>query len=1281
MAMTKTEIVNLIKKLGFTKEDGVVNIYSKKYNMHNDYQIRINFDDKRIFYSSNNSNNNENSIRVLGNFSTNFDKDENFVVLECINRLLECGYKPSSIEIEKSWPSGHNKSDRLDILVRKLNHDPYIMIECKTWGNKYEKEKNNMLETRKIGNEEQPKGQLFSYYWEEKKTEYLVLYASRYNENKIEFVNSLIQVQEEWKNLSNKHEVFNYWNKTFRHSGLFEVGIMPYNIKSKALTRADLEKITNDSSNLIFYQFEEILRHNSISDKSNAFNKLLNLFICKIIDEDRNNDDELLFQWKENDSFITLQSALEDLYKIGMQRFLNIEVTDYSDKDIEYLLNSLDNENREKIKKIVQDLRFQKNPVFAFKEVFNKESFEDNAKVLKEVVELLQTYQFRYGHKQQFLGSFFELLLNSSIKQESGQFFTPVPIARFMVSALPLKDIIDENVRKDRDLLLPVMVDYACGAGHFLTEYMDVLQDIINAYDVTGKKNRIKNSFLRWKQTADSNYPSGEFEWAKDYVYGIEKDYMLVKTTKISTFLNGDGDANIIHADGLDNFNSQKYIGALKSTNKFNYNFDVIIANPPYSVNSFKQTLPCSQDLFEVYKDLTENSSEIELLFIQRTRDLLKENGIASLVLPTSILNNNGTIYEKTRKILIENFKIKSIIEMGKNTFMETGTNTMIVFLQKRKQNEIDKAELYSRKFINERKDFTYNGIENVIQNYLEDTFDSITFDEYKSILEGNFSEEFKKSDYYIENERNVKKYKGYKNITKSREFRKLSEDEKRDKLAKVFTTYINEIETLHIKYYLLSINEKTILANTGEKDEEKQFIGYENSKRRGYEGIHTYKDADGHIDSGLFDETVQHTNPEKLDYYIYKNYKNEELEIPDSLSERAKVFNTYQLFDFYNLTLSTKLTLTPDFNIIINPQYDNHVRLDNIKFFDFQKGTTITEKDIVKGNVPVVAGGKEEAYYHNVSNRNANVVTISASGSAGYVNYWDVPIFASDCYTIISKNEQILLTKFIYCCLKSHQDDIYKLQRGQNPVHVYPEQLNRIKIPLMSFDKQKELSCKYFMCLNKIKENNEKIKSIVAKENEIISTIDKSKCKQVPLGDEKYVNLKRGPFGGDLKKEIFVSSGYKVYEQKNAIQNNITLGRYYITQEKFNEMIAFEVKPNDILMSCSGTIGKFIIVPNEAEQGIINQALLRIRATDKIIPTYLKLCLVDLTNTFIKNSHGTGIENISSIDILKNFKIFVPDKPIQNKAVDLYNDYENQINILKKENIEYEKEMSALFD
>lgn len=95
-------------------------------------------------------------------------------------------------------------------------------------------------------------------------------------------------------------------------------------------------------------------------------------------------------------------------------------------------------------------------------------------------------------------------------------------------------------------------------------------------------------------------------------------------------------------------------------------------------------------------------------------------------------------------------------------------------------------------------------------------------------------------------------------------------------------------------------------------------------------------------------------------------------------------------------------------------------------------------------------------------------------------------------------------------------------------------------------------------------------------------------------ISPEKY-SMKRGPFGGSLKKEIFVPSGYLVYEQNHAINNNFNFARYFITKEKFEEMKAFAVKPKDFIISCSGTIGRIAEIPEDAKEGIINQALLKI--------------------------------------------------------------------------------------
>jgi restriction endonuclease S subunit len=111
------------------------------------------------------------------------------------------------------------------------------------------------------------------------------------------------------------------------------------------------------------------------------------------------------------------------------------------------------------------------------------------------------------------------------------------------------------------------------------------------------------------------------------------------------------------------------------------------------------------------------------------------------------------------------------------------------------------------------------------------------------------------------------------------------------------------------------------------------------------------------------------------------------------------------------------------------------------------------------------------------------------------------------------------------------------------------------------------------------------------------------------PIVDlEAICDFKRGPFGGSLKKEIFVRSGYKVYEQKHAIQNNFEIGEYYISPDKYEEMKDFALNSGDLIISCSGTMGKIAIVPNQFAPRIINQALLKLTPKlDKVIPLFLK--------------------------------------------------------------------------
>jgi restriction endonuclease S subunit len=123
------------------------------------------------------------------------------------------------------------------------------------------------------------------------------------------------------------------------------------------------------------------------------------------------------------------------------------------------------------------------------------------------------------------------------------------------------------------------------------------------------------------------------------------------------------------------------------------------------------------------------------------------------------------------------------------------------------------------------------------------------------------------------------------------------------------------------------------------------------------------------------------------------------------------------------------------------------------------KKGSPITKELIKEGNIPVIAGGQTPAYYHNESNREGKTITVSASGAyAGFINYFKQPIFASDCTTIQTKNENELNSDFLYYVLKSKQDEFYKLQKGMGQPHVYAKDFENFQIPLPPLEVQQEI-------------------------------------------------------------------------------------------------------------------------------------------------------------------------------------------------------------------------------
>ena len=152
--------------------------------------------------------------------------------------------------------------------------------------------------------------------------------------------------------------------------------------------------------------------------------------------------------------------------------------------------------------------------------------------------------------------------------------------------------------------------------------------------------------------------------------------------------------------------------------------------------------------------------------------------------------------------------------------------------------------------------------------------------------------------------------------------------------------------------------------------------------------------------------------------------------------------------------------------------------------------------------------------------------------------------------------------------------------------------------------------------------------------------------------------DYKKGPFGSSLTKSMFVEKGVdtvKVYEQKNAIQKDAKIGNYYITKDYFLEaMTGFEVKPNDIIVSCAGTIGETYILPNNSEKGIINQALMKISLKDRIEKNYyLQYFDYFLKEESKEKSKGTAMKNIPPFKVFKEFPFPLPPLNEQKRIVE----------------------------
>lgn len=845
-------------------------------------------------------------ITVSSATTANFSQTENFVVFECVCRLLEKGYKPDHIELEPEWKLGHSdKSGRADIWVRTIGRDKkkhsLLIIECKTAGKEFA---NAWRDTREDG------AQLFSYLQQERETKYLCLYASALSGGKIKSDYRLIRVEDNAEYLktlpksmrggyaaaSNNKELFAIWRDAYQLDsatvGLFESGIEAYHPGKNKYSACDLRELDHDSMQGKYHEFATIMRQHNVSGHENAFDKLVNLFLAKLVDEKRHAAD-LLFHWKgiAYDNAYDLQDRLQRLYTTGMKEFLGETVTYIDEQDVRKAFRRFERDpdaTKDAILKYFRELKFYTNNDFAFLDVHNERLFEENFRILLKIVRMLEDVRLLTDKPNQFLGDLFEGFLDRGVKQSEGQFFTPLPIVRFIVSSLPIQELV-RNLPDP-----PRVIDYACGAGHFLDEYAQQAKPFIAGYA---------------PESARAHYGA---------IVGIEKEYRLSKVAKVAAFMYGEDDMRIVYADAL-----------ARHPDVPEGSFDLLVANPPYSVRGFLATLAeDDRRRYELSEEVAPGSLEsfngIETFFVERAVQLLKPCGVAAVILPSSILSNGAAAYVRCRDILLRFFDIVAIAEFGSGTFGKTGTNTVTLFLRKKDSPPDFAAHCANRAdaWFAARHDgdevFQDSG---ALGRYcVRRGFDPIA---YKSFLAAKNAEVANAAAFLAHDAIRVLRAGFAK--------RKRPKGETAAERAAAEWAFLRAEERERLRVFLLADSNPVpvlLVKMPAETKAAKAFLGYEWSARKGNEGIKYLGSAGAAspaaddeddaiarnrgieaIQTPLFDNAhLANEEAEKINSLIRKNFRGTLSAIPESLRPFARTVPFADLLDFDAATFDRQI-------------------------------------------------------------------------------------------------------------------------------------------------------------------------------------------------------------------------------------------------------------------------------------------------------------------------------------------------------------------------------------
>lgn len=649
-----------------------------------------------------------------------------FILTKLVNEL---GYKSERIEIETEYDFGRPKVNkpRIDIIVRNENDDNVFMfMELKT-PEEYETNKDEIIEKQlfNLAGGEITKGRT---------VQYLVLYTFDIDE-KIKDKCLLIDFK--------KYNSFEFWKNDRNYAdeipARYGRAIKEPYIKGG---KKDLEKkFVGEQLVALRTNLHDVLWGGGGTDDNDVFSSLVNIILSKIQDESEKKKgdkyDFQIFTYKDGESFEdneTLFERINELYRRALKQRLNILEENKLNKS--YVID----ENKFSLSK----LKYAVLELERFSFVDGKNSFSG----------------------KDILGSFFEGIIREGFKQTKGQFFTHTNIVKFLLWGLQLDKLAIDTVNKEQRI--PYLIDPSAGSGTFLIEYMKFITENLKRRfkDKLDDTRDIQDKFQKWF------YPDNrENRWAEEFIYGIEINFNLGTATKVNMILHGDGSVNIFVKDGLlpfkyydrntaaPNFLKPFETNALYFNKEVNEKFDVIITNPPFSVDLDNETKKNLTNGF-VYGD-KKNS---ENLFVERWYQLLKENGRFGAVLPESVFDTTENKY--IRLFLYKYFKIKAVVSLPQLSFEPyTSTKTSLLFGQKKTKSEIEEWNKLWSKYSKEWENLKTRCL-NLIDVYIFDkdrkklpSIKGLKQSDERNILDNMLKDYIEIEDKKLDNKQFIQKY------------------------------------------------------------------------------------------------------------------------------------------------------------------------------------------------------------------------------------------------------------------------------------------------------------------------------------------------------------------------------------------------------------------------------------------------------------------------------------------------------------------------------------------